>query len=62
MGKDILAKRVIEQAELHLLASSDHLCCRALYYTGGIGHNISEQLYSAVAAILAYVYRLIRSE
>ena len=34
------------------------MLARALYYTGGIGHNISEQLYSAVAAILAYVYQI----
>jgi flagellar biosynthetic protein FlhB len=31
---------------------------RALYYTGGIGAEISYQLYSAVAALLAHVWRL----
>ena len=31
---------------------------RALYFTGNIGQAISEQLYSAVASILAYVYQL----
>ena len=33
---------------------------RALYFTGNIGQAISEQLYSAVASILAYVYQLER--
>ena len=59
MGKDILAKRVIEQAELYSVSLvRSPMLARALYYTGGIGHNISEQLYSAVAAILAYVYQI----
>jgi flagellar biosynthetic protein FlhB len=31
---------------------------RALYFTGDIGAAISEQLYAAVASILAYVYQL----
>jgi len=61
MGKDIMAKRVIEQAELHskTIVRSPVLA-RALYFTGNIGQAISEQLYSAVASILAYVYQLER--
>lgn len=61
MGKDIVAKRVIEQAELHskTIVRSPTLA-RAIYFTGNIGHAISEQLYSAVASILAYVYQLER--
>ncbi|PWR02608.1 flagellar biosynthesis protein FlhB [Meridianimarinicoccus roseus] len=31
---------------------------RALYFTGEIGAEISDQLYTAVAAVLAHVYRL----
>ena len=59
MGKDLLAKRVIEQAELHSITLvRSPLLARALYYTGDIGQNISEQLYSAVASILAYVYQI----
>ena len=59
MGKDLMAKRVIEQAELNSIALvRSPLLARALYYTGGIGQNISEQLYSAVASILAYVYQI----
>ena len=61
MGKDIMAKRVIEQAELYskTIVRSPVLA-RALYFTGNIGQAISEQLYSAVASILAYVYQLER--
>ena len=61
MGKDLIAKRVIEQAELHskTIVRSPTLA-RALYFTGNIGQTISEQLYSAVASILAYVYQLER--
>ena len=59
MGKDLLAKRVIEQAELNSITLvRSPLLARALYYTGDIGQNISEQLYSAVASILAYVYQI----
>ena len=61
MGKDSMAFRVIEQAELNSISVvRSPLLARALFYTGGIGHAISEQLYSAVASILAYVYQLER--
>jgi flagellar biosynthetic protein FlhB len=61
MGKDALAFRVIEQAELNSISVvRSPLLARALFYTGGIGNAISEQLYSAVASILAYVYQLER--
>ena len=61
MGKDIMAKRVIEQAELHSKTIvRSPILVRALYFTGNIGQAISEQLYSAVASILAYVYQLER--
>ena len=61
MGKDLLATKVIEQAELHSISIvRSPLLARALFYTGGIGSAISEQLYSAVASILAYVYQLER--
>ena len=35
---------------------------RALFYTGEVGEEIAEQLYTAVATILAYVYRLDRGD
>ena len=61
MGKDIMAKRVIEQAEIHSKSIvRSPILARALYFTGNIGQAISEQLYSAVASILAYVYQLER--
>jgi len=61
MGKDTVAKRVIEQAELHskAIVRAPSLA-RALYFTGDIGGAISEKLYAAVASILAYVYQLER--
>ena len=61
MGKDAMAFRVIEQAELNSISVvRSPLLARALFYTGGIGNAISEQLYSAVASILAYVYQIER--
>jgi len=61
MGKDAVARRVIEQAELHskAIVRAPSLA-RALYFTGDIGGAISEKLYAAVASILAYVYQLER--
>ena len=61
MGKDLLAKRVIEEAELNSIAIiRSPILARALFFTSDIGGAISEQLYSAVASILAYVYQLER--
>ena len=60
MGKDIIAKRVIEQAERHSKTIvRSPILARALFFTGNIGQTISEQL-PAVASILAYVYQLER--
>ncbi len=59
MGEDILAKRVITEAEEHSVTIvRSPILARALYFTGDIGLEISERLYSAVASILAYVYQL----
>ena len=59
MGKDILAQRIMEQAELHSKSVvRSPVLARALYFTGEIGAVISEKLYAAVASILAYVYQL----
>lgn len=59
MGKDILAKRIMEQAELHSKSVvRSPVLARALFFTGEIGAVISEKLYAAVASILAYVYQL----
>ena len=51
----------MEQAEVNSVSVvRSPLLARALFYTGAIGTAISEQLYSAVAAVLAYVYQLER--
>ena len=63
MGKDLIAKRIKEEAKLHdKITIESPVLARALYFTGGIGQAISEQLYTAVAAILAYVYQLERGQ
>ena len=38
------------------------LLARALYFTGEIGKEISENLYSAVASVLAYIFKIERGE
>lgn len=59
MGKDILAKRLIDRANHHsVMVVRSPVLARALYFTGDIGVSISERLYSAVASILAYVYQI----
>jgi flagellar biosynthetic protein FlhB len=59
MGKDILAQRIIEKAaESNKTVVRVPVLARALYFTGDIGAAVTEQLYSAVATILAYVYQL----
>ena len=59
MGKDTLAQRIIEKAaENDKTVVRVPLLARALYFTGDIGAAVTEQLYSAVATILAYVYQL----
>jgi len=63
MGKDLIAKQIKEEAKLHdKITIESPVLARALYFTGGIGQAISEQLYTAVAAILAYVYQLERGQ
>jgi len=63
MGKDLIAKRIKEEAKRHdKITIESPFLARALYFTGGIGQAISEQLYTAVAAILAYVYQLERGQ
>jgi len=61
LGKGPAALRIIEQAETNSVSIvQSPLLARALFYTGHIGNAVSEQLYSAVASILAYVYQLER--
>ena len=63
MGKGVIAEQIIERAnsaKVRILRIP--ILARALYFTSDIGMEIAEELYNAVAAILAYVYRIDRGE
>jgi flagellar biosynthetic protein FlhB len=63
MGRGKMAERIIEKAgEADVTVFRSPLLARALYYTGQIGQEITDGVYTAVAAVLAYVYRLDRGE
>ena len=61
MGKGPLALRIIEEADKSNVSRvRSPLLARALYFTGDIGADVSEELFSAVASVLAYVLQLER--
>ena len=61
MGKGPLALRIIEEADKASISRvRSPLLARALYFTGDIGADVSEDLFSAVASVLAYVLQLER--
>jgi len=63
MGRGNIAHQIIERANgADVTVFRSPLLARALYYTGEIGAEIAEQLYQAVAVILAYLYRVDRGE
>lgn len=63
MGKGPMAHEVMARArKVGLAPLQVPVLARALYFTGDIGAEIDEQLFGAVAAILAHVYRLERGE
>ena len=63
MGKGPMAAEVLARGKAVGLAPLQiPLLARALYFTGDIGAEINEQLFAAVAAVLAHVYRLERGE
>lgn len=63
MGRGKMAERIIAKAEEHeVTVFRSPLLARALYFTGDIGQEITDGVYTAVAAILAYVFRLDRGE
>lgn len=63
MGKGPMALEIIARGrKVGLAPVQIPLLARALYFTGEIGAEINEQLYAAVAAVLAHVYRLDRGE
>lgn len=63
MGKGTMAQEVMARGKaVGLQPLQIPLLARALYFTGDIGGEINEQLFAAVAAVLAHVYRLERGE
>jgi len=63
MGRGHMAAQIIERAKgANVTVFRSPLLARALYFTGDIGVHITEQLYQAVAIVLAYLYRLDKGE
>ena len=63
MGRGNMAHQIIDRAKgADVTVFRSSLLARALYYTGEIGAEISEQLYQAVAVVLAYLYRVDKGE
>ena len=63
MGRGKIAERIIakgEESEVTIFRSP--LLARAIYFTSEIGQEINDGVYTAVAAVLAYVFRLDRGE
>lgn len=59
MGKDHLALKIKEKAkELNIVIMENKPLARALYHQVEIGDYVPEELFQAVAEVLAYVYRL----
>ena len=63
MGRGHMAHQIIDRANgADVTVFRSPLLARALYYTGEIGAEITEQLYQAVAVVLAYLYRVDKGE
>ena len=63
MGRGLMAEKIIDLAkEKHIYIFGSPLLARALYFTGQIGKEISEDLYASVAAILAYIFKIEKGE
>ena len=61
MGRGPMALKIIDEGEKHSKSVvRSPLLARALFFTGDIGHDVSEQLFSAVASVLAYVLQIER--
>lgn len=59
MGKDHLALKIKEKAkEFNIMIMENKPLARALYHQVDIGNYVPEELFQAVAEVLAYVYRL----
>ena len=63
MGRGNMAHQIIDRAKTsNVTMFRSPLLARALYFTGEIGSEIAEQLYQAVAVVLAYLYRVDKGE
>ena len=63
MGRGMMAEKIIKLGgDSNVTIFQSPLLARALYFTGEIGNEISENLYSAVAAVLAYIFKIERGE
>ena len=61
MGKGPMAKKIIDEGQKHNKSVvRSPLLSRALFFTGDIGYDVSDQLFSAVASVLAYVLQIER--
>ena len=63
MGRGMIAEKIIKLAnESDVTVFQSPLLARAIYFTGEIGKEISEDLYSAIASVLAYIFKIERGE
>ena len=63
MGRGKMAADIIEIANNEAVPIfQSPLLARALFFTGNIGHEIHEELFSAVAAVLAFIFRIANGE
>ena len=63
MGRGVIAQEIIDRGKAAgITIMQSPLLARALYFTGEIGAEITDQLYTAVAAILAHIYRIDQGE
>ena len=63
MGRGLMAAEIIERGTgAGITIFRNPLLARALFFAGEIGDEIPEKLFSAVAAVLAFIYRLNNGE
>lgn len=63
MGRGRIAEEIIRRGtKAQITVFQSPLLARALFFTGEIGQEISDLLFTPVAAVLAYIYRIDRGE
>ena len=63
MGRGHLAQEILKIGAKQEIQIIEHaFLARALFFSGQIGKEIASELYIAIAAVLAFVYRLERNE